>query len=73
MLQLMLKKIDKYCFLWSILAGLHPCDNDHPNRVSTYKYYSNELNIDGFDFTNGFKFSDVFKFEKIEQFIYKHI
>ena len=25
---------DKYCFLWSILASLHPCINNHPNRVS---------------------------------------
>ena len=21
---------DKYCFLWSILAKLHPCNNSHP-------------------------------------------
>ena len=25
---------DKYCFLWPILAWLHPCNNNHPNRVS---------------------------------------
>ena len=25
---------DKYCFIWSILASLHPCNNNHPNRVS---------------------------------------
>ena len=25
---------DKYCFLWSILAWLHPCNNNYPNRVS---------------------------------------
>ena len=25
-----IKKNDKYCFIWSILASLHPCDNDHP-------------------------------------------
>ena len=25
---------DKYCFIWSILASLHPCNNSHPNRVS---------------------------------------
>ena len=25
---------DKYCFLWSILAYLHPCNINHPNRVS---------------------------------------
>ena len=24
---------DKYCFIWSILANLHPCNNNHPNRV----------------------------------------
>ena len=52
----------KYCFLWSILAYLHPCSNNHPNRVSNYKQYFNELNFNGFDFTNGFKCSDVHKF-----------
>ena len=25
---------DKYCFLWSIIASLHPCSNNHPNRVT---------------------------------------
>ena len=25
---------DKYCFNWSILASLHPCNDTHPNRVS---------------------------------------
>ena len=28
---------DKYCYLWSIIAYLHPCNNNHPNRVSNYK------------------------------------
>ena len=56
---------DKYCFLWSILASLHPCNNSHPNRVSNYKQYSNELNVNGFDFTNGFKCSDVHKFNEL--------
>ena len=23
----------EYCFLWLILAQLHPCDNTHPTRV----------------------------------------
>ena len=50
---------DKHCFLWSILAHLHPCKNNHPNRVSSYRHYFNELNIDGFDFSNGFKCSDM--------------
>ena len=56
---------DKYCFLWSILAHLHPCQNSHPNRVSNYRQYFNELKIEGIDFTNGFKTSDVVKFEKL--------
>ena len=56
---------DKYCFLWSILASLHPCNNNHPNRVSNYRQYFNELKINGFNFTNGFKCSDVYKFNEL--------
>ena len=59
------ENIDKYCFIWSILASLHPCNNNHPNRVSNYKQYFNELNIQGFDFTKGFKCSDVQKFNEL--------
>ena len=55
---------DKYCFLWSILAYLHP-NNNHPNRVSNYKPYFNELNIQDFDFSNGFKCRDVHKFKEL--------
>ena len=33
----------KYCFIWSILANPHPCENDHPNRVSNYIQYFDEL------------------------------
>ena len=55
---------DKYCFIWSILAHLHPVDN-HSTRVTNYEKYFNELKIDGFDFSNGFKSSDVHKFEKL--------
>ena len=53
---------DKYCFLWSILAFLHPCNNNHPNRVSKYKQHFNELKIQEFDFTNGFKCTDMHRF-----------
>ena len=28
------EKNDKYCFIWSILASLNPCNKTHPNRVS---------------------------------------
>ena len=56
---------DKFCFLWSILAYIHPCNNNHPNRVSTYIQCFNELNIQRFDFHNGFKSSDDHKFNEL--------
>ena len=56
---------DKYCFLRSILAYLHPCSINHPNRVSNNKQYFNELKINDFDFRNGFKCSDVHKFNEL--------
>ena len=56
---------DKNCFLWSKLAYLHPCNNNHPNRVSVYNQFSNELNIGGFDFNNGFKCCDVHRFNEL--------
>ena len=56
---------DKYCFVWSVLAWLYPCNNNHPNRVSNYKKYFDELNIQDFDFSNGFKCSNVHKFNSL--------
>ena len=49
---------DKYCFLWSILAKLHPCEINS-NRVTIYRQNFNELNFEGFDFCNGFKSGDI--------------
>ena len=60
-----IEKDDNYCFPWSILAYLHPCENSHPNRVSNYREYFNEMKIDGIDFTSGFKTSDVYSLEKM--------
>ena len=37
-----IKNIDKYCSIWSLLAHIHPCNNNHPRKVSKYKHYSNE-------------------------------
>ena len=56
---------DEYCFLWSILAYLHPCNKNHPNRVSNYRQYFIELNIQGFDFSKGFRCSDIYKFNEL--------
>ena len=46
-----IENIDKYCFIWSILARLHLCNNNHPNRVSNYRQNFHELNINGYDFS----------------------
>ena len=56
---------DNYFFIWSILASLHLCENNYPNRVKNYVQYFNELNFQGFDFTNGFKCSDVHRFNEL--------
>ena len=56
---------DKYCFIWSILASLHPCQNNYPDRLNNYSQYFNELNFQNFDFTNGFKCSDVHRFNEL--------
>ena len=56
---------DKYCFIWSILAYLHPCENSHPSRVKNFLQFFNELNFQRFDFTNGFKCSDVHRFNEM--------
>ena len=62
---LKIQNVDKYCFIWSILAYFHPCNNSHPTRVQNYLQYFNELNIEVFDFTKGYRCSDVHRFDKI--------
>ena len=42
-----IKNNDKYFFIWSRIASLHPCDNDHPNRVTNNEQYFDELKIEG--------------------------
>ena len=54
-------KYDLKCFLWSILAALHPQEKD-ANRVSKYKEYENSLNMDGIDYPVCCK--NYLKFEK---------
>ena len=62
---LIIENNDKNCFIWSIIASLHPCNNNHLNRVSNYKLYFNELNIQRFDFSYGLKCSDVHRFNEL--------
>ena len=59
-----IKNDDKYCFLWSILASVYPCENNCDIATSYRKYFS-RLNMEGFDFTNGFRCSDLYRFEKL--------
>ena len=56
---------DKYCFIWSIIASLHPCNKIHPNRVSNHKQNFNELSTQGFDFSYSFKCNDVHRFHDL--------
>ena len=58
------QNVDTYCFLWSILASIHPVDN-HPCRVGKYEPYRDELNITNIDFTNGMRIGDIPRFEKL--------
>ena len=56
---------DKYCFIWSVLASLHPCENTHPSRVNNYIQFFSDLNFQSFDLTNGFKCIVVHKCNKL--------
>jgi len=55
------KNFDSKCFVWSVLAALHPDAHD-PNRLSNCVDYENTLNISGLTFPLAVK--DVPKFEK---------
>ena len=39
---------DQKCFMWSFLSALHPCHNS--NRVTSYKEFEEDLNLEGIDF-----------------------
>ena len=62
-----IEKNHKFCFLWSILAPVHPRKNSHPSRVKNYLQYFNGFNIQSFDFTSGFKCSDVQRFNELNK------
>ena len=54
---------DEKCFLWSVLAALHPVNRkDQPHRVQHYKCYEQELNVSGIEFH--MKVKDISKFER---------
>ena len=53
---------DEYCFLWSIMAALHPVTNNG-HKTSSYPHFSTELNYEGIHFP--INFHDIPKFEKL--------
>nr|XP_015922599.2 uncharacterized protein LOC107451117 [Parasteatoda tepidariorum] len=59
-----IKNTDTKCFLWAILASLHPCnDSKSANRVSKYREFEHELNLKGITFP--MKLNQISKFEKL--------
>jgi len=54
-------KSDNLCFAWSVLAAIHHAPH-HPDRLSHYRHYLDELNLSGLAFP--LKVSDVPKFER---------
>ena len=42
---------DERCFVWSVLASLHPVHRkDQPHHLHHYKRYAQELNLSGIEF-----------------------
>nr|DAC81386.1 TPA_asm: PolB [Parasteatoda house spider adintovirus] len=59
-----IRNSDNKCFLWSVLAALHPCsDRKSANRVNKYREFENELALSGITFP--MKLNQISKFEKI--------
>ena len=57
-----IQKNEEKCFLWSILALLHPVQyRNHPNRVSKYQEYEHELNMSRIEYPINIK--DIGRFE----------
>ena len=52
---------DHMCFMWSVLAHLHP-SVDHPCRVNQYRQYEHELNLSGIEIP--VKLGQIPKFER---------
>ena len=45
------KNTDNKCFMWSILAALHPVEHTrNPERIHHYQHYQDELNFGGIEF-----------------------
>lgn len=54
------KNTDKFCFLWSIVAGLYPAKRN-VNRITSYPHFKNVLNIQGLSYPVNFMDISVFE------------
>ena len=52
---------DQKCFLWCVLAHLHPVQHKHADRVSKYRQYENEVNMQDIEYP--VKLRDIDQFE----------
>ena len=57
-----IKNDDQKCFFWSVLASLYP-QSENVDRVTKYRSYENELNMDGIEYP--VKVVDINKFENL--------
>ena len=61
-----IKNTDNKCFLWSILASIHPALRDR-ERVSKYTQYESELRVGNINITDGMKVHDIVRFERLNK------
>lgn len=54
---------DNKCFLWSVLAQLHPNPSKNTTRVNYYKQFENDLNAEGLNFP--LSIETISKFEEL--------
>ena len=57
-----IKNEDQKCFMWSVLAALHPA-NYHPERVIHYQAFQDKLNFTGMEFP--VTIDQISKFERL--------
>ena len=53
---------DQKCFLWCVLAQLHPMQHTLAKYVSKYRHYENEVNMQGIEYP--VKLRDIDQFER---------
>ena len=58
------KNRDDKCFMWSVLAALHPVE-EHAERISKYKMYQDQLDFTGLEFPMAL--SNIPTFERMNE------